>query len=79
MVTTYFLHESDAENGSKRSSILRIIDRDRILTSTDWGCVYINRECAARILREYRRRRDNPLTWNGKQAQFVEYEKNVTP
>ena len=78
MVTTYFLREKVAlQTGN--SQILRIIDRDTILTGTLFGCVYITRPEAARILRNYRRSVQNPTMYNGEQIAFYEYEKNVTP
>lgn len=78
---TYFLYERMAylpRSQDTTSTILRIVDRDSVLIGTVWGCVYTTRQDAARILREYRRRRDNPFTYDGEQRQFVSYTKTVT-
>ena len=79
MVTTYFLRERTDGRLIADSTILRIMDRNTVLVGTNYGCVYIARTEAARVLREYRRRAANPFHYQGKQVSFYEYEKQVTP
>ena len=78
MVTTYFLRERKEGNLLADSTILRIMDRKTILVGTNYGCVYISRQDAVRVLREYRRRSNEPFMWNGKPISTYEYEKTVT-
>lgn len=76
---TYFLYETlTYRRPETESTILRIIDRKQVLIGTAFGCVFTTRQDAARVLREYRRRRDNPFTYDGTQVQSVSYTKTVT-
>ena len=77
MTVTYFLYEASELNGQKTQTLLRIIDRDTVLISTNFTCVYTTRRDAAMVLRAYRFRRDNPFYYGGEQRQFMSYEKNI--
>lgn len=79
MTVSYFLRERRSLDTNAEQTLLRIVDRDTILLTTQFGAVFINRSCAARVLRAYRYRVANPFFYEGVQRQFMEYEKQVTP
>ena len=59
--------------------IVRIIDRNSCIVSTNYGCVYVARCEAAHMLREARRRQQKPFVVDGKPYKIVTIEKKVTP
>ena len=79
---TYFIVERPTKEAGPYASgdftSLRIIDRKTILVSTHYGCVYIDRTDAARMLREVMRRQRYPFEYNGHKMYSIEIDKKVT-
>ena len=81
MTVTYFLREQNSWGLTGNSQILRIVDRNTILTGTLFGCIYIDRTEATRILRNFlvkHRSPDHKWTYGTGAFTTFEYEKEIS-